>query len=213
VVRVYDFGVDRDRRPFLVMELLEGETLRQRLAASAPMGDGEALHILRGVCSALDAAHSQGLVHRDLKPENIFLQRHDTGDVPKVLDFGLAKAFDLRASPRRTTMTGSSAGLLVGTLEYMAPEQVAGDEVSPLWDVWALSIIAYEMLTGSHPFRRTVAFSTGGPAAGLERPRHTNRSPLSEGGLALFRAALSTEAACRPANALTFLTALEQVLA
>jgi len=213
VVRVYDFGVDRYRRPFLVMELLEGETLRQRLAASVPLSSGAALHILRGVCSALAAAHAQGLVHRDLKPENIFLQRHDTGDVPKVLDFGLAKAFDMRSSPRHTTMTGSSAGLLVGTLEYMAPEQVAGDEVSPQWDVWALAVIAYEMLTGGHPFRRTVAFSTGGPAAGVPLPRHTDRSPLSEGGLALFRAALSTESACRPPDALTFLTALEQVLA
>ena len=93
VVRVYDFGLDREGRAFLVMELLEGQTLRQRLGAGQPMTTDEVLHVLRGICPAVAAAHAQGLVHRDLKPENIFLQRHETGVVPKVLDFGLAKAF------------------------------------------------------------------------------------------------------------------------
>jgi len=104
VVRIYDFGVDRDRRAFLVMELLEGETLRQRLASRVPMRPDEALPILRGVCQALTAAHSQGLLHRDLKPENIFLQRHDGGVLAKVLDFGLAKAL----APERSS-TASEA--------------------------------------------------------------------------------------------------------
>ena len=118
VVRVYDFCVDRYRRPFLVMELLEGDTLRQRLACGVHLHRSEALHILRGVCSALSAAHGQGLVHRDLKPENIFLQRHASGIVPKVLDFGLAKAFLARWPAREgSTGVGSSAGLLVGTLD------------------------------------------------------------------------------------------------
>src|SRR5207344_1343812 len=75
VVSVYDFGIDRYQRPFLVMELLEGDTLRQRLASRVPLSTPETLHILRGVCAALSAAHAKGLVHRDLKPENIFLQR------------------------------------------------------------------------------------------------------------------------------------------
>src|SRR3954470_3615234 len=127
VVRVYDFGVDGQQRPFLVMELLEGETLRQRLSAGASLSAADTLPILRGVCSALSAAHGQGLVHRDLKPENIFLQRHVSGVVPKVLDFGLAKAFSPHLPLER--VTDSSAGLLVGTLDYMAPEQVAGDDV------------------------------------------------------------------------------------
>ena len=156
VVRVYDFGVDRDARAFLVMELLEGQTLRQRLAPRAPLDRSEVLHILRGVCSAISAAHTQGLVHRDLKPENIFLQRHDNGVLPKVLDFGLAKAFGAQWPHDRAK--GTDAGVLVGTLEYMAPEQAAGDVVSPAWDIWALGVITHEMLTGRHPFRRDVVF-------------------------------------------------------
>jgi len=203
VVRVYDFGVDRYRRPFLVMELLDGGTLRQRLATGEVFTTADTLHILRGVCSALDAAHAQGLVHRDLKPENIFLQRHDNGFVPKVLDFGLAKACDMPQAFALTTAADSSAGLLIGTLEYMSPEQVAGDEVSPGWDVWALGVIAYEMLTGSHPFRRTVAFSPGVVAAAVALASHPDRPPLSEGGLALFRTVLSAEPASRPADALS----------
>jgi hypothetical protein len=211
VVRVYDFGVDRDRRPFLIMELLEGDTLRQRLASGVPLSAPDALHILRGVCSALSAAHGQGLVHRDLKPENIFLQRHASGVVPKVLDFGLAKAFDAPWSPARSTATSSSAGLLVGTLEYMAPEQVAGDDVNPGWDIWAVGVIAYEMLTGSHPFRRTVAFAGDDTVADLAVTGQ-GRPPLSEAVAGLFRTALSPERALRPSEALEFLAACEQVL-
>jgi eukaryotic-like serine/threonine-protein kinase len=211
VVRVYDYGVDRDRRPFLIMELLEGDTLRQRLASGVPLSTPDALHILRGVCSALSAAHGQGLVHRDLKPENIFLQRHANGVVPKVLDFGLAKAFDAQWSPTRSTVTSSSAGLLVGTLEYMAPEQVAGDDVNPGWDIWAVGVIAYEMLTGSHPFRRTVAFASDDTVADLtvagQGPKH-----LSDAVAGFFRTALSPERALRPREALEFLAACEQVL-
>ena len=212
VVRVYDFGVDRYRRPFLVMELLEGDTLRQRLASGIPLTASEALHILRGVCSALSAAHGQGLVHRDLKPENIFLQRHASGIVPKVLDFGLAKAFLARWPVEGSTGVGSSAGLLVGTLEYMAPEQVAGDEVDPGWDVWAVSVIAYEMLTGRHPFRRTVAFAGDDTVTALAATGGQEHAPLSEAVAAFLDTALSPERACRSKGALEFLAACEQVL-
>lgn len=208
VVRVYDFGLDRSGRGFLVMELLEGSTLRQRLASGSPLTRSEALHVLRGVCSALSAAHERGIVHRDLKPENIFLQRHATGIVPKVLDFGLAKAFDARLSPDRSTALGTSAGLLVGTLEYMAPEQVAGDDVGPAWDVWAAGVIAYEMLTGAHPFRRAAALTGSGADGSLSGPG----AVLSDAENALFRSALSTDRALRPRDARELLTACELAL-
>jgi eukaryotic-like serine/threonine-protein kinase len=204
VVRIYDFGVDRDRRPFLVMELLEGDTLRERLASGA-LAAPDVLQVLRGVCAALSAAHTRGLVHRDLKPENIFLQRNPNGLVPKVLDFGLAKAFEA-GGPLHSTAAGSTAGLLVGTLEYMAPEQVAGDDVSPGWDLWALAVIAYEMLTGVHPFRRAVVPGDEATAAAA-----TDAPGLSGAMSDFFRTALSTERALRPREPLEFLAAYEQV--
>ena len=170
VVRVYDFGVDHERRPFLVMELLEGETLRQRLAAGLPLAPQEVLLILRGLCDALAAAHRRGLVHRDLKPENVFLQQQEHGPVAKVLDFGLARAFAADWPAARDDDTKrTSAGFLIGTLDYMAPEQVAGDVVSPSWDLWALAVMAYEMLTARHPFRRTVVVGEGRVSADRRR--------------------------------------------
>jgi hypothetical protein len=214
VVRVYDFGVDRDRRAFLVMELLEGETLHQRLASAGTLAPAETLQLLRGVCEALTAAHGHGLIHRDLKPENIFLQRHDGGLTAKVLDFGLAKALAAEwpeggsGEPKTT-----SAGLLIGTLDYMAPEQVAGDAASPAWDVWALSVIAYEMLTGHHPFRRTVTFGsgeTGGLPGGCGLVQA--ESSLPAGASAFFDRALSADRARRPATPMEFLERLEQVM-
>ena len=212
VVRVYDFGVERSGRPFLVMELLEGGTLRERLASGAPMDRAEVLQILRGVCSALAAAHARALVHRDLKPENIYLQRHATGIVPKVLDFGLAKALHGEQTPADSTALGTSAGMLVGTLEYMAPEQVAGDDVNPAWDVWAVSIIAYEMLTGRHPFRQAVGFGHAGHSDDVPTAEQGGRSALPPGIEAFFRRALSRNRSDRPANADDFLAAIEQVL-
>ncbi len=212
VVRIYDFGIDRDRHPFLVMELLEGDTLRQRLSGGRALAAPEVLHVLRGVCSALNAAHGQGLVHRDLKPENIFLLRHQSGVVPKVLDFGLAKTFDGRSSLQRSTVPGTSAGVLVGTLEYMAPEQVAGDDVSPAWDLWALGVITYEMLTGRHPFRRNVVFADAAAMSNQIAWRGDEAPVLSPAMAAFFRSALSTERALRPRAPLEFLAACEHGL-
>ena len=209
VVRVYDFGVDRDARAFLVMELLEGQTLRQHLVSHGPLQRPDVLHILRGVCAAVAAAHQQGLVHRDLKPENIFLQRLENAVLPKVLDFGLAKAFGAHWPFDRAK--GTDPGLLVGTIEYMAPEQAAGDAVSPAWDIWALGVITHEMLTGRHPFRRSITF--GGDEPLVADTATSAMSPsLPDAITALLGAALSSQQAPRPKDALDFLRAFEQVL-
>ena len=212
VVRVYDFGVERSGRPFLVMELLDGGTLRERLAIGGPLEPADALQILRGVCSALAAAHTRALVHRDLKPENIYLQRHATGLVPKVLDFGLAKALHGEQTPNDSTGVGTSAGVLVGTLEYMAPEQVAGDNVNPAWDVWAVSVIAYEMLTGRHPFRKAVGFGYPGHSEEVANCEDGNRSSLPPRVEAFFRRALSRNRSERHSSADEFLAGLEEAL-
>jgi serine/threonine-protein kinase len=149
VVRVEDFGVAADGRPFLVMELLQGESLARRLARTPRVTHGEALDIVRQIAAALDAAHAAGIIHRDLKPENVFLARGDGGVTVKVLDFGVAKFTDVLANGARATASNT----LIGTPRYMSPEQARSlRELDGRSDLWALGMIAYEMLTDAHPF-------------------------------------------------------------
>src|ERR1700736_3735562 len=142
---------------FLVLELVNGETLAQRIAGR-PLPLDEALAIARQVAGALEAAHEKGIIHRDLKPANIALD-HD-GQV-KVLDFGLAKAtgvasgssVDLANSPTLTSpamMTG--VGVILGTAAYMSPEQAKGRAADKRSDMWAFGCVLYEMLTGKRAF-------------------------------------------------------------
>jgi len=147
IVTVHDFGVV-DARAFLVMELLEGVSLREELQQQKRLSASRCLEILSGVCAGVDAAHQRRLVHRDLKPENIFLVRAGTEIIPKVLDFGIAKF--LPTATDASIQTG--IGLMVGTLQYMAPEQFFGESVDAACDLWALAVVAYEMLTGALPF-------------------------------------------------------------
>ena len=129
VVTVFDFGLAVSHA-FLVMELLEGTTLREEISSHGRFVPVRTLEIMRGVCAAVEAAHQRHLIHRDLKPENVFLARAQTGEVPKVLDFGLAKFLQTAAAAASSapTATGAEtgAGVLLGTLQYMAPEQLAG---------------------------------------------------------------------------------------
>ncbi|MGH9557420.1 MAG: serine/threonine-protein kinase, partial [Terriglobales bacterium] len=147
VVTVHDFGLSGSRA-FLVMELLEGVSLREELRHQGRLPAGRTREILRGVCAAVDAAHRRQLIHRDLKPENIFLARGESGESAKVLDFGLVKS--LSGASQETADT--SAGILVGTLRYMSPDQFRGEAPAPAWDLWALGVVSYELLTGQHPF-------------------------------------------------------------
>ena len=148
VVTVYDFGVEAGQRVFLVMELLEGITLRQELRAKKRLDAVRTLELFEGICAGVGAAHARGLIHRDLKPENIFLSQKDAREFVKITDFGIAKALPQSADETRDTMTG----VLVGTMRYMSPEQLRGRPASPRWDLWALAVIAYEALCGCAPF-------------------------------------------------------------
>ena len=139
VARVYDFGRDGGV-PFLVMELLQGETLADRLAAG-PLPPAEAARIAASVADALDAAHQLGIVHRDVKPANVMLT--PAGDV-KVMDFGIAAAADETHST-----TGSG---LYATVAYVSPERVAGEPATPASDVYSLGVVLYELLCGRPPF-------------------------------------------------------------
>lgn len=157
IVTVHDFGVVAGTRAFLVMELLDGATLRQELRRATRLPASRVREILRGVCEAVEAAHRRQLIHRDLKPENIFLTRAETGEVPKVLDFGVVKSLGpITATGASTqTLVETGAGVLVGTLRYMAPEQLLGEAPQPAWDLWAVAVVTYEMLTGAYPFAGT----------------------------------------------------------
>src|SRR5437899_8034306 len=132
----------------IVMELVDGETLAERLK-NGPIPVDEAIEIAQQIALALSAAHERGIVHRDLKPANIKVTPNGT---VKVLDFGLAKAFgtiaqETQLSTLPTRVSGSAAGLVVGTAAYMSPEQARGKEVDARTDVWAFGCVLYEMLT------------------------------------------------------------------
>jgi serine/threonine-protein kinase len=141
---------EQDGTVYLVMELVEGDTLEERLKAGALTVD-DSLRIALQIAEALDAAHSKGVVHRDLKPANVMLTAE--GQV-KVLDFGLAKAFSgpaLEASPLHSpalSVAMTQAGLVLGTAGYMAPEQASGQGADQRADIWAFGVVVYEMLTG-----------------------------------------------------------------
>jgi serine/threonine protein kinase len=148
VVTVHDFGVEAGTRAYLVMELLQGRTLRQELEAGYKMPARQVLEIVRGVCAGLEAAHRENLVHRDLKPENVFLANTGSSETVKILDFGIAKFVP---HVTQATVDRETIGIL-GTPQYMSPEQLKGEIIAPGWDLWAVGVIAYEMLTGTHPF-------------------------------------------------------------
>jgi dipeptidyl aminopeptidase/acylaminoacyl peptidase len=150
IAQIYGLEQSADR-PALVMELVDGEDLAARIARG-PIPLDEALVIARQIVDALQAAHEAGIVHRDLKPANIKVRRDGT---VKVLDFGLAKALETTPSHESPTITSpaiTSAGLILGTAAYMAPEQARGKPVDNRADIWAFGCVLYEMLTGRQLF-------------------------------------------------------------
>ena len=150
VAAATDFGQTADGSFFLVLEYVEGTSLRDVLKAGA-MSPQRALHVARQIAFALERAHGAGIVHRDLKPENVMLvHKGDDADFVKVLDFGIAK---VEPHPQRdTTQPLTKLGTILGTPEYMAPEQALGETVGPAADLYAVGVMLYEVLTGKHPF-------------------------------------------------------------
>jgi TolB-like protein/tetratricopeptide (TPR) repeat protein len=162
ILALYDLG-DHDGAPYLVTELLEGESLRERVARG-PLPVKEAVHVAVQVARGLAAAHAKGIVHRDLKPDNLFVTADGT---VKILDFGLASlrgarepGTGLTEAPTETGLT--QAGAVLGTAGYMAPEQVRGLQVDQRADIFAFGCVLYEMLAGRRAFARNTAADTLG---------------------------------------------------
>jgi len=173
VVGVYDVNTSADGRPYIVAELLQGEDLGRYLDRLGRLPTVEAVHIVRQVCHALGAAHSSGIVHRDVKPENVFLAGANA--TVKVLDFGISKVAETSDGLTKT-------GTVMGTPDYMAPEQARGDRVDSRADIYAVGAILYRALTGRKPFEGSdpMAILTAVLTQEPERPSTLEpRIPLS----------------------------------
>lgn len=141
IIRVHDVGRDGESgRCYLVMDRIDGDSLAARLRAQGPLPEATVHALAIALADAMQAAHARGVIHRDLKPGNIMLR----GDTPTIIDFGISKYLGSQAS----TVTSRR----IGTLAYMAPEQLAGGVISPAVDVWALGVILYEAVTGRLPY-------------------------------------------------------------
>ncbi len=199
IVQIHDFGVS-DGHFYMVMEFLEGRTLKELLRSTGQLTPSAAVNIVKGVAAALDYAHSRDLIHRDIKPDNIML---DLDGRPVLMDFGIAK---LVTASTQLTQTGVG----IGTPAYMAPEQARGELVSPATDIYALSIVLFELLTGRVPYNADtpMAIMLKALSDPLPMPRSLNPD-ISEAlqGVILKGTAKAPEARFR--SAVEFVAALD----
>jgi serine/threonine protein kinase len=211
IVGIYDFGVLPHGACYLVMELLEGETLGERLERDGRLPWREAVEILRGMLLGLRHAHDRGVVHRDIKPDNIYLARKDGDLIIKLLDFGIAKLrVGSTADPASTR-----AGLTVGTPAYLSPEQAVGGEITPGSDLYSASIVLYEMLAGRGPFEDKDPLAMLGAHVSRVPPPLSQTAPDVEvppGLEAVLQAGLVKAAAERTRSAQEYIGLLDRVV-
>lgn len=199
IVGVLDADETPHGHPFLVMDYVKGVTLRSQID-NGPIAAGRVAHLVRQMGRALTAVHREGIYHRDLKPENIMLQRLDDDDeLVKIIDFGIAKL-------RNPLFAPSTESLLpAGTALYMSPEQLVGDDVNEAADIYALGIVAYEMLAGQRPFNPSSPYQLLElQRAGLDAAPHTFPTALPPAAYHVLRRALSYDASQRPSRARDF---------
>lgn len=211
IVEVFDAGELGDGRLYLVMEFLTGRNLFEEVQTVGPMGVARACHIMRDVGRAIRAAHEVGVIHRDLKPDNVMLvdRGRDEGELVKVLDFGISSSAERSTSEQRLTTVGQA----LGTPEYMAPEQAKGHQADERFDIYALGVMFFELLTGDPPFHGTNVFeivtrktSEAAPSIG------SKRDDIPEDLTTLVDDCLAVEPERRPKTAQLFLARLEDVL-
>ncbi|MDI1479022.1 protein kinase [Polyangium sp. y55x31] len=227
-VQIIDYGVDGNVA-YIAMELLQGRDLFEILSVERRLSEARAARILMEVCDVLTAAHEQGVVHRDLKPENIMiLGQPDTAgrERIKVLDFGIAKILD-KEQPQKEGAEGGDAppvsaapssaittvGVIVGTPEYMSPEQCRGEAVDPRSDIYACGVLLYQLVTGQIPFSGDSIIDIALKHIRQPPPRPSHAAPFMHKGLeAIILTALEKWPAQRQQSAAELKAALEKVL-
>ena len=201
IASVFDYGEDHDGDElvaYLVMELVDGKPLSKLMAEQGPLPAGMVLSVLAQAAEALNAAHTMGVVHRDVKPGNLLVL--DDGTV-KVTDFGIARAAN--------SVALTEVGQVIGTAQYISPEQATGGEATPASDVYSLGVVGYEMLAGKPPFTAD--------NAGAVAMAHVHHTPpplpatVPSGLSAAILGALSKDPADRPADAGAFATDLRRL--
>jgi serine/threonine protein kinase len=219
-VRVEDLDATEDGRPFIVMEYVDGRSLRELVRSDGPQPLARAVSVARQVCSALAAAHALGITHRDIKPDNILLGRGPDGaEHVKVLDFGIAKVREASEGGGGEGYTPTRTGMIVGTPQYISPEQAMGkrgDEVDGRADLYSLGVVLYEMVTGKLPFHSDTAMGmllhhlqTAPTPPNLARPDLDIPAPLTD----VLMRALQKDREQRYASASEMLAALDRVAA
>lgn len=209
VVRVIDYGSDAGAA-WLVMDLVEGRNLREVLDADGPFAPERALRLLQQLAEGLAAIHEKGIVHRDLKPENVVLAQSSRGEQAKLLDFGIARLIE----PEASTPSVTQDGLVLGTPEYVSPEQAMGQDLDSRSDVYSFGVLAFRMLAGSLPFDGPAPrqFMAQHAAAPPKRIDEVNPALLAHPGLsALVMRCLEKDARSRPQRADELTTVLESM--
>jgi serine/threonine protein kinase len=211
-VRVDDIDEAEDGRPFIVMEFIQGKSLKKLIQEEGPLPVSRVCSIIKQVALALDAAHRLGMVHRDIKPDNIALTERPEGELVKVLDFGIAKVKEARLGAA-SGMTLTGTGVVIGTPQYMSPEQAKGkrgDELDGRSDLYSLGVVMYEMLTAALPFKAHTTMEM--LLAHIEQPPQpirTLRPELDVPIASLTMRLLEKDPARRPASANALIEELE----
>ena len=213
-VKVYDFGQDADGSLFIAMELIDGKPLRQVIGAAGPLPPVRAFNIALQVAASLVDAHASSIVHRDLKPDNVMLiDKGKQRDIVRVLDFGIAK---LRDDSRATQQAMTQAGDMLGTPQYMAPEQIKGEAIDGRTDIYALGCMIYEMVTARLPFEAPTIMAMLSKHLVEMPPPPSQRRPdlqISPAIDHVVMAAIQKEPSARPANMEQYAEMLAGVLA